>query len=243
MDGRKPTLFTYKGESLIIIPGSYLRKEDIIMRLKEMNFLSVDLPYNKSDLNNLYDIAIRYDENKLKIVNRLKKDTQLLNSKRKFPINLSNRENQNIPMNPNTKKSFCPEENRRDNRFINNNNNDEDNLSELSPPNESSSFCTKVLKFIYNHKMDIIEKLFLIFIIYNIDSYIKKFSENHFILGRLLMRIRNIITPKRIIFAFLIYYVLKYILNMFFYYLFGFGILTIVFLLCRDKLNDFLFNV
>lgn len=242
MDGQKPTLFTYKGENLIIFPGSYLRKEDIIMRLKEMNFLSVDLPYNKSHLNNLYDIAISYDENKLKIFNRLKKDKQLLNLKRNFPINLSNTENKNISINnPNTKKSFCPEENRRHNRFINNNN-DEDKLSELSHPNESSSFCTKVLKFIYNHKMDIIEKLFLIFIIYSIDSYIKKFSENHFILGRILMRIRNIITPKRIIFAFLIYYVLKYILNMFFYYLFGFGILTILFLLCRDKLNDFLFN-
>ena len=243
---KKPTVFTYNGDAVIIFPGNYFRKEELILRLKQMKFLSVELPYNKSHLINLYDIAINYDENKLKIFNKLKNDTKIYNSRNNLQKNIVNKEthNNNISNNSNKTKYFFSEGNKVEKTTIDNNNdeNKDDFSSSIYRPNESSSFCRKLLKFLNNHKMDIIEKLILLFLIFSADSYLKRFCENHLILGRLLMRVRNIITPKRIILAFLLYYILRYILNMFFYYLFGFGILTLLFLIFKDKIREFIFN-
>ena len=110
---KKPTVFTYNGDAVIIFPGNYFRKEELILRLKQMKFLSVELPYNKSHLINLYDIAINYDENKLKIFNKLKNDTKIYNSRNNLQKNIVNKEthNNNISNNSNKTKYFFSEGN------------------------------------------------------------------------------------------------------------------------------------
>ena len=62
-------------------------------------------------------------------------------------------------------------------------------------------------------------------------------------LGKIIMPVRNVITPRRLIFGFLLFTVVKYILNMFFYYLFGFGVLTFMYLIFKDKITDFINNI
>ena len=101
----------------------------------------------------------------------------------------------------------------------------------------------KVLSFINAHKMEIIEKLFYLIAIFSLDAFIKDFSKKHYFLGKILTRFTNTITPRRLIAGYLIYYVIHYLLNVFFYYLFGFGILTIIYILFKDKIKEFLFNV
>ena len=78
---RKLTSFSYKGETVNIYPGNVLPKNELIIRLKEINFLSIDSSYEKNHLNYIYDIALNYDINKIKIFNRLKKDTEYFNSR------------------------------------------------------------------------------------------------------------------------------------------------------------------
>ena len=48
---KKYNWFTYKGQSVIIQPGTVLPKTELVMRLKEMGFSTVDTTYNKNDFN------------------------------------------------------------------------------------------------------------------------------------------------------------------------------------------------
>ena len=226
-------IFNYKGEKVYIKPGNALTKVELITRLNEMKF-PVDASFNKNLLVDIYESAINVDKNKVMIFNKLKKDTEcyksMLNLQRK------NINNENKINSTNAKKYYI--------NYNNNNNyepiNDDDQDSSKS--SENSSLCGKILKFINNHKIDIIEKLFYLVIIFSFDGLLKNFVQKNYILGKIIMPVRNIITPKRLILGFLLYSFVKYILNMFFYYLFGFGILTVIYLIFKDKLKDYIIN-
>ena len=55
--------------------------------------------------------------------------------------------------------------------------------------------------------------------------------------------IRKIVTPRRLIVLYLIYTVVRYILDTFLYYLFGFGIIGLLFLIFKGKIKDFLLSL
>ena len=233
-------IFNYKGENIYIKPGNALSKVELITRLNEMKF-PVDASFNKNLLVDIYDSAINADKNKLMIFNKLKKDTEcyksILNLQRK---NINN-ENKINTINTNTKKYFINSYNDNNNNNYYEDKNDEDD-QDSSSSSENSSLCRKILKFINNHRIDIIEKLFYLVVIFSFDAFLKNFVKNNYILGKILTPVRNVVTPKRLVLGFLFYWFVKYILNMFFYYLFGFGILTIIYLIFKDKLKDYILN-
>lgn len=72
--------FNYLNESLIILPGNRFTKKELEGRLNQMG---IDYnPYsNKNDLILLYDSNIRYDNNKILIYEKLRRDTQTMNIK------------------------------------------------------------------------------------------------------------------------------------------------------------------
>ena len=232
---KKPSFFTYKGETVIINPGSTLNNSELIERLLKMNFLSVNSSYKRNDLIYIYDIAINYDNNKFKIFNRLKKDTEYFNLRRNLQKRNLNDDSQSSFSDSNQKKYLIDGEIR--NNRIRNNYEDEDNQD-----SGSSSFCGKALNFINNHKLEILEKIFYLIIIFSFDAFIKNFAKNHYFLGKIINRITSRVTPRRIVLGFLLYHVIKYILNTLFYYLFGFGFLTIMYIIFKDKIKEFLFN-
>lgn len=232
---KKPSFFTYKGETVIINPGSTLNNSELIERLLKMNFLSVNSSYKRNDLIYIYDIAINYDNNKFKIFNKLKKDTEYFNLRRNLQKRNLNDDSQSSFSDSNQKKYLIDGEIR--NNRIRNNYEDEDNQD-----SGSSSFCGKVLNFINNHKLEILEKLFYLIIIFSFDAFIQNFAKNHYFLGKIINRITSRVTPRRIVLGFLLYHVIKYILNTLFYYLFGFGFLTIMYIIFKDKIKEFLFN-
>ena len=80
----KPIQYNYKGEIIYIYPGSYFSKNELILRLKEMNFTNVDSTYEKQDLVTMYEIATNYENNIEKILPRLRKDYQYMKLKEKF---------------------------------------------------------------------------------------------------------------------------------------------------------------
>ena len=233
-------IFSYKGEKVYIKPGNVLTKVELISRLNEMKF-PVDASFNKNLLVDIYESAINADNNKILIFNKLRKDTEYFKSKYNFQRKNINDENK--INNLNTKKYFFNsyKDDTNNKNYYEVKNDDDDQDSSIS--SENSSLCRKILKFINNHKIDIIEKVFYLVVIFSFDAFIKNFVKKNYILGKLLMPVRNVVTPKRLILGFLLYSFVKYILNMFFYYLFGFGILTVLYLIFKDKLKDYIANV
>ena len=232
---KKPYYFSYKGETVIINPGSTLNNNELVERLLKMNFLSVNSSYRRNDLIYIYDIAINYDNNKLKIFNKLKKDTEYSNLRRNLQKRNINDDSQSSFNDSSTKKYIIDGEIKNNKTYYNND--DEDNTD-----SGSSSICGKVLSFINNHKLEILEKIFYLIIIFSFDAFIKNFAKKHIILGTIINRFTNRINPKRIVLGFLLYHIIKYILNTLFYYLFGFGFLTIMYIIFKDKIKEFIFN-
>ena len=60
---KKPIQYNYNGEILYIYPGNYFSKNELIIRLKEMNFTFADASYDKQDLVTIYEIATSYENN------------------------------------------------------------------------------------------------------------------------------------------------------------------------------------
>ena len=237
---KKPTYFNYGGETVIILPGNTLTKNELISRLNEMKFLSIDSSYNKDTLNTIYEVAINVDKNRILIFNKLRNDTKYYISKN----NMQRKELLNG--NPNITKNYPQTKYKSTGESVSNRTNDDnDNDSVMSSMSSSgsSSFCIKVLKFLYKHKIDILEKCIYIFLVFGFDAFLKSFAQKHFILGKLLNYFRSVVTPKRMILGFLVYYIIKYILNVFLYYIFGFGALTFIILIFKDKLKDFFLNI
>ena len=236
---KKPTSFTYNGETVIIVPGNYLQKNELINRLNEMSFTSINSSYSKDILITIYEALLNLDKNKILIFNKLKKDTKYCISKNDSQRNefIENQKKINVFAPRKYTASGEPD--------ANSNNNDDDNDSMISAmsSSESSSFCRKILSFLNNHKIDIIEKCIYISLIFGFDAFLKNFAQKHFIIGKILNYFRSVVTPKRMILGLLVYYIIKYILDMLLYYLFGFGILTLLFVMFKDKIKDFIFNV
>ena len=233
---RVSTSFTYMGQTVIIHPGDHFTKKEIISRLKEMNFHSANISYSKNDLAKIYDITISYDNNKLLIFNKLIKDTQnfksVHNSHRRHLDNDDEVEYQNR-FNDFKKYKF-------DGTL---NNAQEYNFPNEDSSNSSPSLIMKLFNFLNNHKMDILEKAFYLFLIFSYDSFMKNYAKKHFILGRVAKYIRKVISKKRLMIFFLVFYVVKYLLNIFFYYLFGFGVFAFIAFVFHNKIKDFIISV
>ena len=73
-------IFSYNNESIVLIPGSRFTKKDLISRLHQMDIDASNIQ-DKNTLVNLYESSLQNHQNKLKIFDRLRKDTELLNSK------------------------------------------------------------------------------------------------------------------------------------------------------------------
>ena len=72
--------FTYNNEVFIIIPGSRFSMNELKTRLKIMGIEDTN-NLNKSNIINLYESSLRNNQNKLKILPQLRKDTDNMNSK------------------------------------------------------------------------------------------------------------------------------------------------------------------
>ena len=203
--------FSFNGETVVIYSGNFFSKNELITRLKEMNFLSVDSSYEQRDLICIYNIALKKENNKIKIFHRLRRD-----------IN----------------ESFNKENNSNN---IYNYNEDDESISDNEASN--SSLFLKILGFINAHKIGILEKLLYIIIYFSVDSFLKNIAKSNFILGKIINYFRSKVTPRRVFLGFLIYYIMKYILNTLFYYLFGIGILTLAYIIYKDQIKEFLFNI
>ena len=84
--------FTHLGKSVILLPGSRFTKNELNSRLHQM-----DVQYDQSSLSkkyfiDLYENALKYDVNKIKIFDRLIKDTIRYNEmqNKKIKVNQSN---------------------------------------------------------------------------------------------------------------------------------------------------------
>ena len=97
--------FTYNNESFIIIPGSRFTKNELKTRLRLMG-VDDNNSQDKRFLSDLYESSLKNNQNKLKIISQLKKDTDNINAKLIFnqrtslPSSyISNNSSQNKKMN------------------------------------------------------------------------------------------------------------------------------------------------
>ena len=233
---KKPIPYDYKGEQLLIYPGHLFQKKELILRLKEMNFAFVDTNYKKQDLVTLYEIATSYKENIEKIIEKIKKDNQYM----KLKENL--RQNSKIDYNDNNINNILHNLKRKflfnDNNSISNLTEDNDKDNTVNSSNSSSfsisSFFSKLLmKLLSKNKFNIFKLVIMLIFVYGLDYLIPRNFDNLFLIGTLLNKIREAITPKRMILFFLGLYVLAIIVNSMFYLLFGFGVLLVLYLIFK----------
>ena len=233
---KKPIPYDYKGEQLLIYPGHLFQKKELILRLKEMNFAFVDTNYKKQDLVTLYEIATSYKENIEKIIEKIKKDNQYM----KLKENL--RQNSKIDYDDNNINNILHNLKRK---FLFNDNNSISNLSEGNDKDNTensgnsssfsiSAFFSKLLmKLLSKNKFNIFKLVIMLIFVYGLDYLIPRNFDNLFLIGTLLNKIREAITPKRMILFFLGLYVLAIIVNSMFYLLFGFGVLLVLYLIFK----------
>ena len=234
----EPLYFTYNDETITIIPGKNLPKNELIKRLREMDIV-VESSNSKNNLIKSYEYALRKDENKIKIFDKLKKDNVLFkkihNSQR---INLEEN-NQYIINNRLNKHKY-------DNTSFETLNREEDVNMESTNSSfsseSSSSFSTRLINFLNNNKKDIFMNLVYLLIYFYFDRRMKRFSKNNYFSGKIINYFTRIVTKKRIILGFFFYYGIKCFLEVYFYYLFGFGFFTIMYLIYKNKIKDFLLN-
>ena len=94
--------FIYNNESVIIKPGQEFSSNELKLRLKTMG-LDANNFQNKSSLIKLYDISVKTDENKIKIINKLMHDTELndYNNAKKIQRKMESMPNYNIDIQDN----------------------------------------------------------------------------------------------------------------------------------------------
>ena len=86
--------FNFKGEKIIIIPGSHFSKNELKTRLKEIGLKEIN-NQQKDYLSKLYDSLLCNKNNRLKLIQLLRKDTNNMNS------NLAKSQRQSMPANIN----------------------------------------------------------------------------------------------------------------------------------------------
>ena len=221
--------FSYDGETVFLMRGNNLTKNELIIRLKRMNYC-VDDSFDKDDLVHVYENAINKDENKIKIFNRLRKDTQYINEKnnlKNYPINLNH---QNEIRNTNNKIT----------RNIISNNENLTNYRNRNYPKNSSNIIIKFLKFLMNHKKFVGETLLVSIFAFAFENFMKRLEENTFVFGGVYNSIRNILTPRRIILGFLFFYATRYLLSVLFYYAMGIGLIAVIYLMSKGTIKEFI---
>ena len=147
--------FKYNNNLIIIKPGEQFTSNQLRKRLNLLDINTDDIQ-NKSALKNIYDSSIKDDNNKIKLIHELLKDTEAYNSY-KSQLNQKNTHFQQIPTNIKNSKEMNISYNRkvelkRDNKITDNependnkathllvNNNRENNIS-------TSSFFNKHFK-------------------------------------------------------------------------------------------------
>ena len=94
--------FIYNNESVIIKPGQEFSSNELKLRLKTMG-LDANNFQNKSSLIKLYDISVKTDENRIKIINKLMHDTELYgyNNAKKIQRKMESMPNYNIDIQDN----------------------------------------------------------------------------------------------------------------------------------------------
>ena len=244
---KEPIPYNYHGEKVLIYPGNLFTKNELILRLKEMNFAVVDNSYKKKDLVILYEIATSYDNNIEKIITKLKKDNQYMKLKEQLQKNnsIEDKDGNFTNIFHNLKRKFM---------FGNGNNNlanfsnDSENEERSGPPNNPSTFSlsdffSKIFQKLKNKSKSMIIKLvLLIIIVYGIDFFIPTNFDNYFLLGTLLNWIRAIITPNRVIVFCIGLYLLLSIVNSLIYILYAFGIIGLIYLFFKNVSLDSLLN-
>jgi len=228
--------FNNNNETVVLYPGKNLPKNEIIKRLKEMKFMNADPSISKEDLEKIYEIALKNDYNKILIFNKLRQDTKYYRMSLNNPREYIDNDDHHTPK-PSIKYNFNNPLN--DNQSQNQYKQDNDDQNSSSSP----SVLRKILSFLNNHKMDILEKVFYLFLIFGFEAFLENYSRKHYFIGKILKPIRRTITPKRLILGFLFYTIVKYILDVFFYYLFGVGVFAIMILILRNKIKDFIINI
>ena len=130
-------------------------------------------------------------------------------------------------------------------KFLFNDNNSISNLSEGNDKDNTensgnsssfsiSAFFSKLLmKLLSKNKFNILKLVIMLIFVYGLDYLIPRNFDNLFLIGTLLNKIREAITPKRMILFFLGLYVLAIIVNSMFYLLFGFGVLLVLYLVFK----------
>ena len=226
--------FTNNNETVVLCSGKDLTKNEIIKRLNEMKFMNADPSMSKEDLECIYEIALKNDYNKILIFNKLRQDTKNYRMKHFNPRQYIGGD---VRRTPNPKIIF----DHYDPLKSKPNQDEQDNDTQNS--SNSPSILRKILSFLNNHKMDILEKVFYLFLIFGFEAFLENYSRKHYFIGKLLKPIRRTITPKRLILGFLFYTIVKYILDVFFYYLFGVGVFAILILILRNKIKDFIINI
>ena len=73
-------VFTFNNESVIIRPGKEFSKNELNSRLNQMGFQMNEMK-DKNTMAGIYDSYLQHNQNKLKIFNLLRKDTQMRNSR------------------------------------------------------------------------------------------------------------------------------------------------------------------
>ena len=226
--------FTNNNETVVLCSGKDLTKNEIINRLNEMKFMNADPSMSKEDLECIYEIALKNDYKKILIFNKLRQDTKNYRMKHFNPRQYIGGD---VRRTPNPKIIFD-----HYGSLISKPNQDEQDNDTQNSSN-SPSILRKILSFLNNHKMDILEKVFYLFLIFGFEAFLENYSRKHYFIGKLLKPIRRTITPKRLILGFLFYTIVKYILDVFFYYLFGVGVFAILVLILRNKIKDFIINI
>ena len=216
--------FTFNNETVFLVPGRDLPKNEIMRRLINMN-INADPSKNKEDLERVYEIALNNYYNKLSIINQLRQDTEYYFRKK----NINRREylDDNLPYTTNQKIMFNRDAPLNDRQRQNTEFNDTQNSS-ISP-----SFLRQFLSFLNNHKMDILENALLLFLIFAFEVSLEEFSRNNFFIREILKDIRRSITQKGIIIGFLFYILIRYILG-FFYVFLRAGVFAFLILIYRS---------
>ena len=227
--------FTNNNETVVLCSGKDLPKNEIIKRLKEMKFMNADPSISKQDLEIIYEIALKNDYNKILIFNKLRQDTK--NYERMKHINPREYIGDDAPHKPNPKIIFG-----RGGPLSDNPNQDTQD-SRTQNSSISKSILRNILSFLNNHKMDIIEKVFYLCLIFGFEAFLENYSRKHYFIGKLLKPVRSTITTKRLILGFLFYTIGKYILDMYLYYLFGIGAFSFLIFILRNKIKDLLINI
>ena len=243
----EPISYNYNGETILIYPGHLFTKNELISRLKEMNFALVDDSYEKQDLVVIYEIATSYQKNIEKIIPKLKKDDKYMKLKERLQKNNKIEPNNNginsFFKNLKSKLLFSNTSKEVNNLNDDNEKKDKDNDNNSSSNNSylysfSTYLLKKLFKLLYKCKFSILKIAFLIMFYYSLKNFTES-SSRGFVRGMILRNLFSIITLKRYLMFILIIYIIRFITNSLIYCLFAFFGFGTIFYIFRESIPNF----